>query len=150
MENGNPRSAAHVQEEESIGGAAAEYFFYSSSIFGGGGRRRAPTRAGPTGGTPSIFGGGGPALEQAPSPHSSRSKPTLEQAPQGGPRVFLEEEGGAAVVALDSSRLQNRVFGFWKRRGAIPFRGNLDSSSRFWGEEETGPTLTRASGRFRP
>ena len=75
---------------------------------------------------------------------------TLEQAPQGGPRVVLEEEGGAAVVALDSSRLQNRVFGFWRRRGAIPFRGNLDSSSRFWGEEETGPTLTRASGRFRP
>ena len=148
LENGNPRSAAHVQEEEeSIGGAAAEKMFYSPSILGGGGRRRAHTRAGPTGGTPSIFGGGGPALEQAPSPHSSRSKPTLEQAPQGGPRVFLEA-GGAAVVALDSSRLQNRVFGFWRRRGAIPFRGNLDSSSRFWEEEETGPTLTRASGRF--
>ena len=151
MENGNPRSAAHVQEEEeSIGGAAADFIlFYSSSILGGGGRRRAHTRAGPTGGTPSIFGGG-PTLEQAPSPHSSRSKPTLEQAPQGGPRVFLEEEGGAEVVALDSSRLQNRVFGFWRRRGAIPFRGNLDSSSRFWEEEETGPALTRASGRFRP
>ena len=96
MENGNPRSAAHVQEEEeSIGGAAADFFCFTA-------------------------------------------------------RVFLEEEGGAAVDALDSSRLQNCAFGYWKRRGAIPFRGNLDSSSRFWGKEETGPTLTRASGRFRP
>merc|ERR1739848_931151 len=105
LENGNPRSSAHAQEEEeSIGGATAKCFFHSSSILGGGGRRRTHTRAGPKRGTPSICGGGGPKLEQAPNPHSSKSKPTLEQAPQGGPRVFLEDEGGAEVVVLDSSQ----------------------------------------------
>ena len=58
MENGNPGSAAHVQEEEeSIGGAAAEIF---ARVF----------------------------LEE-----ECGAENTLEQAPQGGPQVVLEEEG---------------------------------------------------------
>ena len=59
MENGNHRSAGHVQEEEdSIGGGAAETFFSTARIF----------------------------LEE-----EGGAEHTLEQAPQGGPRVFLEE-----------------------------------------------------------
>ena len=135
LENGNPRSAAHVQEEEeSIGGAAAELF---ARVF----------------------------LEE-----EGGAEHTLEQAPQGGPRVFLEEgphssRPQAHIRAGPSPHSSRPRRGdpeyFWRRRAALRllpwtragFKTVFSDFGRGGGQFLFEVTSTRAAdfgGRRRP
>ena len=116
MENGNPRSAAHVQEEEeSIGGAAAEAFFLQLEW------RRS---AGKT-----LKGFLEPAARTKTEEEPSAQ--TLKQAPHGGTRIF--SGGGAAVVPWTRAGFKTAIPDFGRGGGQFLFEVTSTRAADFGG-----------------
>ena len=141
MENGNPRSAAHVQEEEeSIGGAAAKLFSSTARVEeerwqsakslprvrcpskNGGGAERTDTQAGPAGGTPSIFGG------------AARVQAHTRAGPAGGtPSIFWRRRAALRLLPWTRAGFKTVFSDFGGGGGQFLFEVTSTRAADFWG-----------------